>query len=335
MIITLKGANFSGSNVGTLSTWLINKSLKGVTTTSTVTSVDKDGSYTATFKVADGYELYSEYVTMGGVDITQQLIWSDDTTATLTISKVTGNVYINIVANSESEEEEPVYYTITYKYVDSSGNTIGANTTEQVLAGTSKTFNTSGAIGIDGYTISSVSPTSATVNSNITVTYTYTVNATSGASYWISEKLTGNTIGSGTPNSLLGAQYFVIRDTNYIAELVGKTVESVAIGLKNAAVANGSLKIYLVDINNEAPANWILKDTITGWSGEASTVQIKDLNTPFVVPSGYTLGYQAPGLLGAGTVTEGHSRDEYYYNSVDATSASKLAMAPFDVKVKA
>ena len=29
MIITLKGADFSNSNIGTLSTWLINKSLKG------------------------------------------------------------------------------------------------------------------------------------------------------------------------------------------------------------------------------------------------------------------------------------------------------------------
>ena len=119
MIITLKGADFSNSNVGTLNTWLINKSLKGVTTTSTVTSVDKDGSYTATFKVTDGYELYSEYVTMGGVDITEQLIWSSDTEATLTIEKVTGNVYINIVANSTSgEEEEP----------DTGGDDAGANT---------------------------------------------------------------------------------------------------------------------------------------------------------------------------------------------------------------
>lgn len=107
MIITLKGADFSNSNVGTLDTWLITKSLKGVTTTSTVTSVDKDGSYTATFKVTDGYELYNEYVTMGGVDITEQLVWSDDTTATLTISKVTGNVYINIVATSISGGDEP------------------------------------------------------------------------------------------------------------------------------------------------------------------------------------------------------------------------------------
>ena len=157
----------------------------------------------------------------------------------------------------------------------------------------------------------------------------------SGDAYWISEKLSGNTIGSGTPNSFLGPQYFVIRDANYIAELTGKTVESVAIGFRNTAVTNGSLKIYLVDKNNEAPANWVLKDTITGWSGEASTVHIKDLNTPFVVPEGYTIGYQGPDLLGAGTVTAGHTRDEYYYNKVDATSALKIAMAPVDVKVKA
>ena len=111
MIITLKGADFSNSNVGTLSTWLITKSLKGVTTDNTLTSIDKENSgYTAVFVVNDGYTLSTAKVTMGGVDITSSLIWSDDeTSAILTISEVTGNVVISIVAVSESGEDEISY----------------------------------------------------------------------------------------------------------------------------------------------------------------------------------------------------------------------------------
>lgn len=116
MIITLKGADFSKSNVGTLSTWLITKSLKGVTTTSTVTSVDKDGSYTATFTVNDGYTWNSCTVTMGGTDISSMMSWNTEhTTGTITISKVTGNVYINIVAVSESGEEVETLDSIAYE----------------------------------------------------------------------------------------------------------------------------------------------------------------------------------------------------------------------------
>lgn len=68
------------------------------------------------------------------------------------------------------------YYTITYKYM--SGSTeIKTATTEQVAAGTTKTFSTSNAPAISGYTVSSVSPTSATITGNITVTYNYAANS--------------------------------------------------------------------------------------------------------------------------------------------------------------
>lgn len=74
------------------------------------------------------------------------------------------------------------YYKITYKYVDSSGNTIKPSTTQSVAAGTAKTFSISGAPNIAGYTISSVSPESATINANTDVTYTYNVAESGGES---------------------------------------------------------------------------------------------------------------------------------------------------------
>lgn len=104
MIITLKNADFSKNNVGTLNTWGITKILRGVSTADTTTRVNKDGSYTASFTVDSGYVYSSASVTMGGVDITNSVLsWNSSySVATLNISKVTGNVYINITALSET-----------------------------------------------------------------------------------------------------------------------------------------------------------------------------------------------------------------------------------------
>lgn len=64
-------------------------------------------------------------------------------------------------------------YTITYVYRNMNGATIKESTSEVVLGGTLKTFSTSNAPVIDGYTIHSVSPSEATVNKDLTVIYTY------------------------------------------------------------------------------------------------------------------------------------------------------------------
>ena len=74
MIITLKGADFSSSNVGTLDSWLVSTSLTGMTTDNTTKYVKKGESYTATFTEKDGYDLdatiaNSQVFTMGGVDM--------------------------------------------------------------------------------------------------------------------------------------------------------------------------------------------------------------------------------------------------------------------------
>ncbi len=108
MIITLTGANFSENNIGTLNSWRIVRALQGVSTQSNVTAVPKNGSYTATFKVNDGYKLASSSVTMGGTDITSSALKWDGTTGTVTISQVAGNVYISIIANVDSSTTGPV-----------------------------------------------------------------------------------------------------------------------------------------------------------------------------------------------------------------------------------
>lgn len=172
-------------SLGTLSSlsnsWSITRNLTNFSTDSTVTSVAKNGSYSATFTLNDGCTYSSHSVTMGGSAVTSGVtLSSDKKTLTVSISKVTGAVVITAVATGASsggsggEGGSGGTYTITYKYM--SGSTeIKAATTETVSAGTSKTFSINNAPSISGYTVSSVSPTSATINSNTTVTYYYSV----------------------------------------------------------------------------------------------------------------------------------------------------------------
>lgn len=102
MIITLSGADFSSKNIGTLNSWRIVRSLTGVSTTSSVSSVAKGASYSANFSIQSGYEYLENgaNITMGGTDITSTaLTWnSEKTVATVSIASVTGNVNITITA---------------------------------------------------------------------------------------------------------------------------------------------------------------------------------------------------------------------------------------------
>lgn len=108
MIITLKGANFSESNIGTLSTWRITTVLgAGATSSNTITSVDRESNtgYTTTITIAEGYELGAAgiTVTMGGVDITSTAVSG----LTITIpTKVTGNVVIKVPTQNTATGEE-------------------------------------------------------------------------------------------------------------------------------------------------------------------------------------------------------------------------------------
>jgi uncharacterized protein YjdB len=176
MIFTLKNADFSASNIGTLSSWRIVKSLRGVTTDSTVVNVSKDASYSAIFNVSEGYEFNNAVVTMDGNDISANLVWNTDKTiGTLTISSVTGHVYISIIADALIDDDEDVIkqYTITYKYISESGQLLRVSTTEKVDEGTFKEFSINNAPEIEDYEISQVVPTSATINGNTTVSYIY------------------------------------------------------------------------------------------------------------------------------------------------------------------
>ena len=107
MIIVLKNADFSQSNIGTLSTWRISRSLGVGATYDGPTSVDKGASFTATVTIAEGYEIGSAgvTVTMGGT-VLSGAHSIEGNVITITIAEVTGNVLIKVPTVNTSTGEE-------------------------------------------------------------------------------------------------------------------------------------------------------------------------------------------------------------------------------------
>lgn len=107
MIITLKGANFKDSNIGTLSTWTISRVLGDGATYNGVTYVDKNAALNATVTIAEGYEIGAAgvTVTMGGNPVTSGVTVSGQT-ITISIGSVTGNVVIKVPTKNTATGEE-------------------------------------------------------------------------------------------------------------------------------------------------------------------------------------------------------------------------------------
>lgn len=108
MIITLMGADFSASNIGTLSSWRITHSLGSGATYEGVTSVDKGAAFSATVTLTEGYEIGTAgvTVTMGGTVLSGTHSISGNI-ITITIASVTGNVLIKVpTININTGEED-------------------------------------------------------------------------------------------------------------------------------------------------------------------------------------------------------------------------------------
>lgn len=151
MIITLMGADFSASNIGTLSSWRITRSLGTGATYEGVTSVDKGAAFSATVTLTEGYELGSAgvTVTMGGTIISAATV--NGNVITISIAEVTGNVIIKVptVNTNTGEEEEPeapitpVNFSIKKGYYASSNNankTYGEFTEHDMFSATTAPF---------------------------------------------------------------------------------------------------------------------------------------------------------------------------------------------------
>ena len=129
MILTLKGADFSGNNIGSLDMWFITLKLTGVTSSNTATSVKKGEAFTTTFTIKEGYTIdENSLFTVNGE--TQALTWSSSEaggTATFTFTP-SANTEIVLKATStggsggeeEGGEELPTTLTL-YKSTPANG----------------------------------------------------------------------------------------------------------------------------------------------------------------------------------------------------------------------
>jgi hypothetical protein len=107
MIITIKGADFSSANIGTLSTYIISKSIGSGATFDIPNFVDKNSSVNWTITLDEGYTFGTYSVTMGDETITPTVV---DNVMTISIAEVTGNVRIVVATVNENtgEEDDPV-----------------------------------------------------------------------------------------------------------------------------------------------------------------------------------------------------------------------------------
>lgn len=113
MIITLKGANFSGNHIDTDS-YRITPYVDSGSSYSGPTSVIKEASYTGTVTIRDGFELNGDVtVTMGGSSVTPSI---SGKTITISIGSVTGPVVIRVTTKATSSTPAtPTTYTVTYQ----------------------------------------------------------------------------------------------------------------------------------------------------------------------------------------------------------------------------
>jgi hypothetical protein len=112
MIITIKGANFSSANIGTLSTYIISKSIGSGAAFDIPNFVDKNSSVNWVITLDEGYTFGTYSVTMGGVEVNPTVV---DNVMTISIAEVTGNMRIVIATINENtgEEDIPVVPPVT------------------------------------------------------------------------------------------------------------------------------------------------------------------------------------------------------------------------------
>lgn len=103
MIITIKGADFSSANIGTLSTYIISKSIGSGASFDIPNFVDKNSSVNWVITLDEGYTFGTYSVTMGSTTITPTV---SGNVMTISIAEVTGNVRIVVATVNENTGEE-------------------------------------------------------------------------------------------------------------------------------------------------------------------------------------------------------------------------------------
>lgn len=104
MIITIKGADFSSANIGTLSTYIISKSISRGASFNIPSFVEKNSSVNWVITLDEDYTFGTYSITMGSEIITPTINGSE---MTIAIANVTGNIRITIATVYNGVEELP------------------------------------------------------------------------------------------------------------------------------------------------------------------------------------------------------------------------------------
>lgn len=228
MIITLKNADFSKSNIGMLSTWSIVRSLGTGAKYAGPIYVNKDSAFNATVILDDGYEIGAAgvVVTMGGTVLDESYYSITGNIITFTIAMVTGNVVIKVstlnVNTGEEDTGNPDDGTIdTGWYVDyldqvaASGKDITGGTMFTGSSIAPVAFSDATNAKLVGKTISKIEIVPEKVGTIHFGTYNATTYAyTRKGSLTIAEAdLNKRTIYDITPFTVAKGEYFTIYET--------------------------------------------------------------------------------------------------------------------------
>lgn len=157
MIFTLIGADFSKSNIGTISSWRILRELGAGATYTGSSFVEKNATFSATVTLSEGYEIGSAgiTITMGGITLDESCYSIVGNVITFAIASVTGNVMIKVptLNTNTGDGDIPSYiFTISPTPADATVTLTASNYTQTgnsitVLKGTTVSWS----VSADGY----------------------------------------------------------------------------------------------------------------------------------------------------------------------------------------
>ena len=195
MIITIKGADFSSSNVGTLNTYFISRHIDSGVTHNIPPVVDKNSSVNWQIVLSTGYEYVSYSFKMRDQEITPT-VSEDGKTLTITIPEITANVYVyvsvktsgssSVITDLRSFETQPgfinsanIWNNVTgekYKFVlvpitGATSLTVTADPDQALYMAGLKTFSTPVMDAVPDFSSDSTYSKRITVSAGTTKTY--------------------------------------------------------------------------------------------------------------------------------------------------------------------
>ena len=141
MILTIKGADFSSANIGTLSTFVVSKSIGRGASFDIPSFVEKNSSVNWVITLGEDYTFGTYSVTMGGEVVTPTVNGSE---MTIAIANVTGNIRITVATVYNGVEELPEPDEPVVPPVDGVINYFNLNDPDVIR---DKSINESGSIG--------------------------------------------------------------------------------------------------------------------------------------------------------------------------------------------